>query len=286
MPHPDPTPPRREVTGDPAAFDLKDYIEGPAAFLGGMANVVMQLSRPEVAYGVYESPVDTGRIDRHPLKRLRTTLTYLGVATLGTEAERDAYRVAVDQVHRQVRSTQESPVSYHAMNPRLQLWVAACLYIGWTDTWQRMHGPLDAATADAVYRHAARLATSLQVRPEMWPVDRAAFEVYWQTELATVKVDATIQQFLDGLIDLTMLPISVRLLFARVHRFIVTGMLPPPIREQLGMTWSDRQQRRFDRLLRAVGRVLECMPGAVRRFPVNIYLWDLRRRLRTGRPLV
>jgi len=37
--------------------------------LAGAANVIMQLARPGVGYGVLESRVESGRIDRHPIKR-------------------------------------------------------------------------------------------------------------------------------------------------------------------------------------------------------------------------
>ena len=40
----------------------------------------MQLARPGAGYGVMESRVESGRADRHPIKRARTTLTYLAVA--------------------------------------------------------------------------------------------------------------------------------------------------------------------------------------------------------------
>ena len=49
--------------------------------LAGPANVIMQLARPGVGYGVMESRVESGRADRHPIKRARTTFTYIAVAT-------------------------------------------------------------------------------------------------------------------------------------------------------------------------------------------------------------
>ena len=100
----------------------------PAATLLPAANVIMQLSLPGVGYGVLESPVDSGNVYKHPFKRARTTGTYLAVATIGTESDRALIRDAVDTAHRQVRSTSSSPVSYNAFDPKLQLWVAACLY--------------------------------------------------------------------------------------------------------------------------------------------------------------
>ena len=45
----------------------------------------MELARPGVGYGVMESRVESGRVDRHPIKRARTTFTYLAVALRGTD---------------------------------------------------------------------------------------------------------------------------------------------------------------------------------------------------------
>src|SRR3954466_11052844 len=81
--------------------------------LAGPANVIMQLARPGVGYGVMESRVESGRVDRHPIKRARTTFTYLAVATKGSDAQKAAFRKAVNGAHAQVYSTDESPVKYN-----------------------------------------------------------------------------------------------------------------------------------------------------------------------------
>src|SRR5246500_1177994 len=69
------------------------------ALLAGPANVIMQLARPGVGYGVMESRVESGRGDRHPIKRARTTFTYLAVATGGSNAQKAAFRQAVNRAH-------------------------------------------------------------------------------------------------------------------------------------------------------------------------------------------
>ncbi len=71
------------------------------------------------------------------------TGTYLAVALLGTDEERATFRAALDEVHAQVRSTSDSPVRYNAFDPRLQLWVAACLFYGGWDYYRRVYGELD-----------------------------------------------------------------------------------------------------------------------------------------------
>src|SRR6201991_1087334 len=98
---------------------LGDTLMGMALLLGP-ANVIMQLARPGVAYGVMETRVESGRIDLHPIKRARTTFTYLAVAMAGSDAQKDAFRRAVNKAHAQVYSTAESPVQYHAFDVNLQ----------------------------------------------------------------------------------------------------------------------------------------------------------------------
>ena len=137
-------PARRSAMKRPATR-VADLLN-PAALLLPAANVIMQLSLPGVGYGVLESPVDSGNVYKHPFKRARTTGTYLAVATIGTESDRALIRAAVDVAHRQVRSTSSSPVSYNAFDPKLQLWVAACLYRYFVDQHEFLHGPLDDAS--------------------------------------------------------------------------------------------------------------------------------------------
>ncbi|QIS15391.1 oxygenase MpaB family protein [Nocardia arthritidis] len=272
------------ATGDD--FDIRAVIDGSAAFFGAAANVIMQLSLRPVGYGVLESTVDSGKIMLHPIKRTRTTLTYLAVALLGTEDERAAYREAVNRSHIPVRSTPDSPVKYSAFDSRLQLWVAACLYWGARDLYERMHGPMDEAAADGFYRHAERLGTTLQVRPGMWPADRAAFDRYWAENLDRTSTDPPIRDYFWQIVDLKMFPRPIQLAFGGFHRWVTAGLLPPHLRAEMGMRWSERDDRALARLLRAVGTVEARMPKAVKVFPVNAFLLDLRMRRRLGLPLV
>ncbi|GAB2642935.1 oxygenase MpaB family protein [Nocardia goodfellowii] len=267
-------------------FDIAQYLDGATAFFGAAANVIMQLAQPPVGYGVVESTVDSGKVTLHPIKRLRTTVTYLSVAMLGDEEERAAYRDAVNRAHRAVRSTAASPVRYNAFDPTLQLWVAACLYWGARDMYERLHGPMDEQAADAFYYFAARLGTTLQMRPEMWPADRAAFDAYWTGQLARTRIDPPVRAYFDDLIDLKMLPLPARLPFARFHRWVVTGMLPPQLRAQMDMRWSAFDDQLLETLLHGIGAVSGRMPRTVRMFPVNAYLADFRLRRRLGLRLV
>src|ERR1700761_7454355 len=174
---------------------LDDTLMGMALLLGP-ANVIMQLARPGVGYGVMESRVESGRIDLHPIKRARTTFTYLAVATAGSDAQKDAFRRAVNGAHAQVYSTAESPVQYNAFDLDLQLWVGACLYKGAVDIHRIFVGEMDEQDADRHYAEGMALCTTLQVPPEMWPADRAAFDRYWQESLDKVHIDDAVRDYL------------------------------------------------------------------------------------------
>ncbi|MFI7002882.1 oxygenase MpaB family protein [Nocardia sp. NPDC050175] len=279
---PDPDRAEQALTPD----SVQQYMDGIAAFLGGTANVIMQLSLRPVGRGVLESTVDSGKVTLHPVKRLRTTLTYIAVAMMGSDEERAAYRAAVNHSHRPVHSGPQSPVKYNAFDPKLQLWVAATIYWGIDDLYTRMHGPLDPATAEALYQYSARLGTTLQMRQELWPADRAEFFPWWEENLAQYRIEPALREYFDGIIDLEMMPPPIRFTFAKLQRFIVAGLLPQHVRDEMRMTWTDRDQRRFDRMLRGISVVHTRLPKQARMFPLNIYLFDLRRRLRLGKPLV
>jgi uncharacterized protein (DUF2236 family) len=254
----------------------------PAGLLLPAANVIMQLSLPGVGYGVLESPVDSGNVFKHPVKRARTTGTYLAAAIIGTDADRDLIRTALDTVHQQVRSTTSSPLSYNAFDPQLQLWVAACLYRFFVDQHEFLHGPLDEASADAVYQDAKRLGTTLQVREDRWPSHRAAFEDYWQRSLDELRIDPPVLEHLRGVAAVAFLPWPLRALAGPVILFATTGFLAPEFRAMMRMDWSPSQQRRFERLLAALRVADRLIPHQTWVLLYRLYLWDMRFRARRG----
>jgi len=258
----------------------------PAAVLAPAANVIMQLALPGVGYGVLESPVDSGNVYKHPIKRARTTGTYLAAATIGTREDREMIRRAVDTAHAQVRSMASSPVSYNAFDPRLQLWVAACLYRYYLDQHEFLYGPLDDQSADAVYQDARRLGTTLQVRPEMWPPDRVAFDEYWKRTLDELRIDPPVREHLRGVAAMAFLPAPLRLLAGRFNLFATTGFLPPEFRALMRLPWSGAQQRRFEWLLTALRVADRVIPRELWLLGYQMYLWDMRLRARRGKRIV
>lgn len=291
--------PVSESSGPPTGRSLLQRLTRPATFedgipgialLAGPANVIMQLGHPAVGYGVKESRVESGRIDRHPIKRARTTFTYLAVATRGNPEQQKAYRKAVTEAHAQVFSTEDSPVKYKALDPELQLWVAACLYKGGVDVRRTFIGEMDDETADQHYRDSMVLGTMLQMRPEMWPADRPAFDKYWEEQLEKIHIDDTIREFLYPIavarLNGLQLPAPLQNINEALAKLITTGFLPQRFRDEMKLDWSSAKQREFDALMTAIKLGNNLAPSFVRNFPFNVLLHDVNWRMRTGRPLV
>ena len=277
---------RRTARWDPGAEVSAAEAMDFWSFAGAAANVVMQLARPGVGYGVIESKVDSGNILKHPWKRLRTTSQYLAVAVVGSEQDRAAFREAVDSVHRQVISTPESPVPYNAFDRELQMWVAACLFVGLEDTYKLLRGEMTAEQAEQFYRSAWPLGTTLQVTEDQWPATRAEFDAYWDAACQLVVIDEPVREYLLELIDLRMINPVLGLPFRPLLRFLTIGFLAPIFREALGVRWSNGKQRRFEWLFLMVAFVNRFLPVFIRQGGSYVVLADVRRRVRAHSSLV
>ncbi|ORW00979.1 oxygenase MpaB family protein [Mycobacterium kyorinense] len=255
------------------------------SFAAGAANVVMQLSWPGVGYGVVESTVESGSLMKHPWKRARTTFSYLAVAILGSPADRAAFRDAVDVAHREVRSGPDSPVKYSGFDRDLQMWVAACLFVGLEDTYELLRGKLTGELAEHFYSSAFTLGTTLQVTEDQWPATRADFDQYWNQACRRVAIDDTVRQYLQDLINLRMITPPLRI-FVPLLRFLTTGFLAPVFRDALQVSWTPAAQRRFEYLFLVVAFVNRFLPKFIRQGGSYVLLADVRRRIRRRRKLI
>jgi uncharacterized protein (DUF2236 family) len=264
---------------------IEDSLTGIGMAAAG-ANVIMQLSQLPVGHGVASSKVDSGRVDKHPIKRTRTTLAYLVMALTGTDDERAALRREVNRQHRQVRSGPDDPVAYDAMDPGLQLWVGACLYKGVEDIQAVLGIEHDDDIAERHYRYCARLGTTLQVKESQWPPTRAAFGEYWDANVAAIEMDDLTRTYLQGIARAEFLPGPLPRLLGPIVELQTMGFLPPRFREELGLPWDARRQRAFDAMMQTWAWVDRRLPAPIRKLPFNVYRWDTQRRIRQGKPIV
>jgi uncharacterized protein (DUF2236 family) len=210
-----------------AAFQR--YAADSSLVLGGLAAILLQLAHPVVARGVARS----SSFANDPLGRLRHTLAYVYAVQLGTPAQRASAARRVDSAHAHVAG---------ARDPAPQLWVTATLARTGTQVHELLHGPLPPDLADEVHAASADLGMSLQLPADAWPVDRAAFDRYWNATLPTLEVGDDARAAAAELLAARAAPWWLRLMLP-VAREFTAELLPPKLREAYGLPFHPRRGR-------------------------------------------
>jgi uncharacterized protein (DUF2236 family) len=237
---------------------------------GGGRAILLQFINPRVGAGV----VRHSDFAANALGRLHGTLTYVYAVAAGQPDDIRAVRAAVGRAHAPVRGD-----GYSAVDPHLQLWVAATLYDSAVLIHERVFGAMTDPERDSMYAEFAALGTTLQMPAELWPADRQQFRQYWDAELAKASATPEVQAFASTLLEPRHLPLLLRGLSPLIRRLSV-GLLPPAIADILGLEFSDRDEALLARDLRRIARIYPRLPRFVRFAPQRYYL----RRLRTSYP--
>lgn len=260
-----------------ATFGLEDFVAEQMLMLGAGSTVMYQLAMKGVGLGVAEHSTTLSR----PVDRLRTTLTYVFVMTLGTDDEKRAVARMVNRMHAPVRSAGR----YSAFDPELQLWVAATLARNGETIYERVFGPMDAATRERIYRDSWIFGTALQVTPEMWPQTRADFEDYWEESLAKLEADPAVQCYAKQLLSPHGQPFVTRLALP-VQSLMTRGNLDPRTREVLALPWSRRDQVLYDAFWTLFVPLYRIVPKSLRTLQAHLVLRDMRRRMRRDKRVI
>lgn len=251
---------------------MNDIGRDAVLIAGGGRAILLQVANPAVGAGV---SAHSGFSER-PLDRLHATLTFCYAQAYGTESDRRTVLRRVNAAHGPVTAAASGDTpAYSAFDPRLQLWVAATLY----DTARQVHDlvydPLDDEAAEAFYQQYAIIGTALQMPAALWPEDHIAFRAWFDRELDTLVVTPGALRVSRHLLTLASAPWWLRAAMPTA-RLVTAALLPPRLRSAYGFSWTPRQQRRFDRMLRVVRVVWPAVPRRIRHFPVRYYLGRLR----------
>jgi uncharacterized protein (DUF2236 family) len=176
-----------------------------------------------------------------PVNRLKGTLTYVYAIVYGTDEQ-------VKEVRRRV---------------------------------EKIYGPLDDESADAMYQDYARLGTALQVPPGMWPGDRAAFSRYWSGRISTLRAEDGGVRVGRGLLYPKHTALWYRAIMPSA-RFLTAGLLPDQIRKDFGLPWSDRHESRFNRTMRTTAVIYPKLPQGIRHWFKNYCLSSLDAEIRAS----
>ena len=241
--------------------------------LGWTRAILLQLAHPLIAAGVY----DHSSFRATPLAaaaRLHSTIRAMLALSFGTDAEREHALHGIRTIHTRVNGHLPHAVGlfpagapYSAEDPELVLWVHLTLLESIPLAYEQFIGPVSADERDAYCAESAWVAIALGARPADVPVD-------WAHAAAQLS-----QMYGSGLLVVgdQARELSVAVLTPRMTRFVPPvaawnrlvsiGLLPDAIRRQYGLTWSEAEQRRFERAVVRVRRLRRTLPDFIALWP-------------------
>lgn len=136
----------------------------PAAIVGGVRGLLVQLLHPLAMAGVH----DHSRFRTDPLDRLHNTSAYVTATTFGSTREALAVARRVRGAHVVVRGSAPDGRPYRASDPRLLAWVSVALTSSFLATDRAFSPrPVEAEAADAFVAEQSRAAALLDPRVDV-----------------------------------------------------------------------------------------------------------------------
>ena len=221
--------------------------------LGWSRAILLQLAHPLVAAGV----ADHSGFRASPaaaFMRLHSTVRSMLALTFGDEEQRERTLEHIRTIHRRVNGHLAADVGpypagtrYSAEDPALVLWVHATLLDSVPLVYDLLVRRLGDDERDTYCREAAPVAIALGAREQDVPTTWSALRAYLDRMYGTGAPPGA----------------AVVAPAGWINDLLTIGLLPEPIREGYGFTWSPGRQRALLVLLTALRQGRRLMPDAV-----------------------
>lgn len=229
-----------------------------AGLLAGQV-LMLQVAHPVVAAGVR----DHSNYVEDPWTRLMRTAASLSIYIYGGPAGARFEANRLRELHKTFTGVDVDGHRYSALNPEAYAWVHATLVMVPVDTQRFFGHPMSDAELGEYYAQMCDVGRMLGVRDKDLPPDWPSFERYYTDMVAGFGVNETIVGLLETIRTVKnpsrLLPDRAWIPLQRwqhtAQLFVMRATLPPEFRTRVGLQWTDRQQRRFDRF-RAVVRLV------------------------------
>lgn len=238
--------------GSPAWWyfgDLRNMLLGPQI-------LVLQVAHPVVGAGVLEH----SDYQREPWQRLIRTAMSLTTVAYDDRAAATAEATRLRELHKSIKGVDARGRRYHALHPEAYTWVHATLVRGAVEAQRLFNTGIPDEQLPEFYAQMREVGLMLGLREHHMPPDLAAFDAYYRSVVRDRLEDNQAVREVLVTIRHPVRPASVpAALWAPIAWFVgkraylvTVGMLPDVLRDRLGLTWSDRQERRLRRFARHV----------------------------------
>jgi uncharacterized protein (DUF2236 family) len=241
--------------------------------------LLLQVSHPTVGAGVSQH----SDFKADPWGRLLRTLDYAYAMTYAGPEMAAEVGARVRKMHRGIRGTKPDGERYHALEPVAYAWVHATLADGVVRGHRLLGRPMDGDEIDTYWRDWRRVGRLVGVRSRDLPETWAEFEDYFDTmvEECLERTDA-VDDVLEALDSPTKPPLRflgdagwkiASFPAVKSTRLTTAGLLPPVLRERFGITWTEKEERRFHALAKASRKSTAVMPKALRNVGPRYLKW-------------
>ncbi len=241
-------------------------------YLIGPRPAVLQNMLAELGQGVLDHSVffaDTAA-------RVKRSIPPIMRTVYGSEAANDGLKVR--DFHTGIKGEMPDGARYHALNPETYFWAHATFVeqvIYFADTFVRR---LTDAEKEQIWQEGKTWYRRYGVSDRILPATYADFEKYWDHMMESVVIPHRTAQYGVGYVTKgfpkpkAVSPLAWKLVapvFNPIAAFLTTGGMPPRARDMLGLPWSDRQERRYQRFAafwrsRPVNAVWDRLPMSLR----------------------
>ena len=262
----------------PDSLVFQRFLDDKGLMIGG-TTLLMQVAHPAVGAGVAQH----SNFQAEPWRRLYGTLMSISTIVYARDDKAVAEVNRLREMHRTIRGLDESGHKYSALQPGPWAWVHATLAWAVIRLNELSGTAFTAAEADAYWRDWLDVGTLLGVRPGDLPATWPEAERYFASTAAELFRDNRSVRDVAVAIKTFPAPRGLRWLgpiwrglIARplggMAYVVMIGGLPDGVAAQIGLTLTDREQRRFDRIMRVVRVVMRVTPRPLRRGPLAIVI--------------
>jgi uncharacterized protein (DUF2236 family) len=248
------------------------YFGDNRMYLIGPRPAVLQNMLAELGQGVLDHSVffdDTAA-------RVKRSLPPIFMTVYGSDGDNPGQQVR--DFHTQIKGTMPDGERYHALDPETYFWAHATFVdqvLYFADTFVKR---LSRDEKEQIYLESKTWYRRYGVSDRAMPADYAGFEQYWNRMIEEIVVAHPTAKYGVGYVTKgypcpkgVPAPLwrAISAVFDPVAAFLTTGGMPPRTRELLGLPWSERTERRYQRFAafwrsRAVNWLWDHLPMRMR----------------------
>jgi uncharacterized protein (DUF2236 family) len=213
------------------------------------------------------------RSGARPFLRLAHTAKVFETVFFGSRAEADKALAFVERMHQRVAGhlpgsagSWPAGTPYSAFAPELMLWTVAVIADSAEVFYETLVRDLAAEEKDALWCDYVRFGELFGMPRDAVPATYREFRAYWDEIWSGDELYLTDEAREVALAIAFEIPMPRYLHASReVHNLVLTGTLPPHVRELFGIRWSRLHEAAFRSIVRGVRGARPVTPKRVRR---------------------